>query len=112
MTPTAGSRDVTLSIHVDPGAVSIWRDGADWSISLGLAIAQFAPDGQPVKSVVGNVDVGVPASRYEQVLSQGFSFTRAIPLAETATEVHLVLRDPASGATGSVIIPTAALRPK
>ncbi len=63
----AGSRDVTLSIHVDPGAISIWRDGADWSISLGLAIAQFAPDGDPVKSVLGNVDVGVPASRYEQV---------------------------------------------
>jgi VWFA-related protein len=107
----ADSRDVTLSIHVDPGAISIWRDGADWSISLGLAIAQFAPDGQPVKSVLGNVDVGVPASRYEQVLSQGFSFTRAIPLADTATEVHVVLRDPASGATGSLVIPMAALRP-
>jgi hypothetical protein len=110
--PAAGSRDVTLSIHVDPGAISIWRDGADWSISLGLAIAQFAPNGDPVKSVLGNVDVGVPASRYEQVLSQGFSFTRAIPLAETATDVHIVLRDPASGATGSVIIPSASLRQK
>jgi VWFA-related protein len=109
-TAAADGHEVTVSIHVDPGAISIWRDGTDWSISLGLAIAQFAPDGQPVKSVVGNVDVGVPASRYEQVLSQGFSFSRTIALAETATEVHLVLRDPASGATGSVIIPTAALR--
>jgi VWFA-related protein len=110
--PGAGSQDVTLSIHVDPGAFSIWRDGADWSISLGLAIAQFAPDGQPVKSVLGNVDVGVPASRYEQVMNQGFSFSRAIPLADTATEVHVVLRDPASGATGSLIIPRTALTPR
>jgi VWFA-related protein len=109
---TADSRDVTLSVHVDPGAISIWRDGDAWSISLGLAIAQFAPGGQPVKSVVGSVDVAVPASRYQQVLSEGFSFRRAVPLAETATEVHLVLRDTGSGATGSVIIPTAALRPK
>ena len=28
------------SIHVDPGAISIWRDGEAWSVSLALAIAQ------------------------------------------------------------------------
>jgi hypothetical protein len=78
-------------------------------VSLALAIAQSAPDGHVVKSVVGTVDVGVPAVRYEQVMNQGFSFSRAIPLAETAERMHIVLRDPASGATGSLIIPVAAL---
>jgi hypothetical protein len=108
--PAAGhGREVTLSIHVDPGAISIWRDGEGWSVSLALAIAQRTADGGVVKSVVGTVDVGVPAARYEQVMNQGFSFTRAIPLAETAEQVHIVLRDPASGATGSLIIPIARL---
>jgi VWFA-related protein len=107
--PPGGGREVTLSIHVDPGAISIWRDGEGWSVSLALAIAQSAPDGHVVKSVLGNVDVGIPAARYEQVMNQGFSFTRSIPLAETAEQMHVVLRDPASGTTGSLIIPLARL---
>jgi VWFA-related protein len=108
--PSGGGREVTLSIHVDPGAISIWRDGEAWSISLALAIVQTAPDGQSVKGVLGTVDVGVPASRYEQVMTQGFSFARTIPLAESAEQLHVVLRDPASGATGSLILPLSALR--
>jgi hypothetical protein len=110
--PAAGGREVTLSIHVEPGTISVWRDGENWSVSLALAIAQSAADGHVVKSVVGTVDVGVPAARYEQVMNRGFSFTRAIPLAETADQMHIVLRDPASGAIGSLIIPLARLSTK
>jgi hypothetical protein len=93
---------------VDPGAISIWRDGDNWSVSLALAIAQSAPDGQVVKSVAGDVDVGVPAARYEQIMAKGFSFTRNVALVGGATRVHVVLRDPATGATGSLIIPVSA----
>jgi VWFA-related protein len=102
------SRDVTIAIHVDPGAISIWRDGDNWSVSLALAIAQSTPDGQVVKSVVGDVDVGVPAARYEQIMTKGFNFTRNVALVPTATRVQVVLRDPATGATGSLIIPVSA----
>jgi VWFA-related protein len=106
---TAGvaNRDVTLTVHVDPDGMSIWRDGDGWSVSLALAIAQSAADGHVVKSVLGNVDVGVPASRYEQIMTRGFSFTRTVTLADTADQMHVVLRDPSSGATGSLIIPIA-----
>jgi hypothetical protein len=38
-------------------------------------------------------------------MHQGFNFTRAIPMAATADQLHIMLRDPASGATGSLIIP-------
>ena len=79
-----------------PGAISIWRDGDNWSVSLALAIAQSTPDGQVVKSVVGDVDVGVPAARYEQIMTKGFSFTRIVALLPTATRVQVVLRDPAN----------------
>ena len=102
------SRDVTIAIHVDPGAISIWRDGDNGSVSLALAIAQSTPDGQVVKSVVGDVDVGVPAARYEQIMTKGFSFTRNVALVSAATRVQVVLRDPATGATGSLIIPVSA----
>jgi hypothetical protein len=54
------------------------------------------------------VDVGVPAARYEQIMTKGFNFTRNVALVPTATRVQVVLRDPATGATGSLIIPVSA----
>ena len=104
------SHEITLAIHVDPDALSIWKDGDGWSVSLALALTQSAPDGQFVKTTLGNVDVQVPAARYEQVTTKGFSFERNVALAETAEELHVVLRDAGSGALGSVIIPLTTLK--
>ena len=104
------SHEVTLAIHVDPDALSIWKDGDGWSVSLALALTQSAPDGEFVKTTLGNVDVQVPAARYEQITTKGFSFERNVALAETADELHVVLRDAGSGALGSVIIPLTALK--
>jgi hypothetical protein len=50
----------------------------------------------------------VPAARYEQIMTKGFNFTRNVALVPTATRVQVVLRDPATGATGSLIIPVSA----
>ena len=79
-------------------------------MSLALALTQSAPDGELVKTTLGNVDVQVPAARYEQITTKGFSFERSVALAETADELHVVLRDAGSGALGSVIIPLTALK--
>jgi VWFA-related protein len=102
--------NVTLAIHVEPGAITLVKIAAGWTMSLALAIAQSAPDGRFFRSVVGNVDVEVPPARYDQVMTQGFSFNRTVTLADGADSVHLVLRDTPSDATGSLIIPVTALR--
>jgi len=109
-TSAGNSHEVALAIHVDPDALSIWKDGDGWSVSLALAFTQSAPDGHFVKTTLGNVDVQVPAARYEQITTKGFSFERNVALAETADELHVVLRDAGSGAMGSVIIPLSDLK--
>jgi hypothetical protein len=105
---SGNGRDILLTVHVDPDAISIWRDGDGWSVSLALAMAQSTADGRFMKGVVGNVDVGVPASRYEQITTKGFSFTRTVSLAENADRLHVVVRDTSSGATGSLSLPVSA----
>ncbi|MGH9145020.1 MAG: VWA domain-containing protein [Vicinamibacterales bacterium] len=103
--------NVTLAIHVEPGAMTLEKSATGWTISLGLAIAQSAADGRFFRSVVGNVDVDVPPARYDQILTQGFTFDRTVTLAGDADSVHVVLRDTPSDAIGSVIVPVTALRP-
>jgi hypothetical protein len=102
--------NVILAIHVEPGAITLEKIATGSSISLALAIAQRAADGRFFRSVVGNVDVEVPPARYEQVLSQGFTFSRTVTLADDADSLHVVLRDTPSEGTGSLIIPVTALR--
>jgi len=109
--PSGVPGNVELTVHVDPDAISIWRDeaGTGWTVSLALAMAQSTADGRFMKGVIGNVDVGVPAARYEQLMTKGLSFTRTVPLAEQAERLHVVVRDTSSGATGSLIVPLADL---
>jgi hypothetical protein len=44
------------------------------------------------------------------LLKEGLRFTRTITLRDEAHDVRIVARDPATGHTGSVIIPASALR--
>jgi hypothetical protein len=108
-TTARGSRDVSLVIHVDPGAITLVKTGEEWSGSLDLAIVQSAADGGVVKSVAGSVDIQAPAARYERLVKEGFAFNRTLTLSDDVDRVHVVLRDVRSGAMGSLIVPVAAI---
>lgn len=98
--------ELTAAIHVDPG-VTFRKDGDTWIASLELVVAQETGGGRVYKTLGGTVDLRLSDDRREQVAKSGFSFTRTIPLRADAARLRLVLRDTATGALGSLIIPTA-----
>lgn len=95
----------TLTMHVDPESILLDTANADWTGSVDVAIAWRYVDGRIVDVFRGGVDVSVPASRHDAFLRDGFAFRQPIAVRADATDLRIAIRDAASGAIGSIVIP-------
>jgi hypothetical protein len=75
-----------------------------------VAIAQSLPNGRTFKTFASTVDLVFTDAQHNQMLRDGFSFDRVITLRPDSHRLHIIIRDVPSGAIGSVIVPTDALR--
>jgi hypothetical protein len=107
--PAGKPGSISLVVAIEPKDISFEQSGAVWNAALDLVFAQRTAEGKDL--VVANTPLGLKLdrSRYDAVFTQGLTITKAIDLAPGATELRVLVRDRASGRTGTLILP-ATLR--
>jgi VWFA-related protein len=107
----APSHSIAVALHLDPGAVTFEQHGEKWTGSLDLAIAQHTADDRWFETEGASLDLDVTDARRDQLIREGLRFTRTIKIRDDTDSLRIALRNVATGATGSLIIPATALTP-
>lgn len=103
-------REVNVAIQVEPRSVTLEKKGQTWEGSFALVIAQSAAEGKFSKNVDSNVDLRLSSELRDRMLKQGLVVNKKIALRDDAHRLHVLVRDLATGAMGSLIIPADKLR--
>ena len=99
------SHEVNVALHLDAGAVTVEKVGPMWEGAFDLLIAQRPADGAVFKDLDTTVKLQLRDDRHTQMLEEGLTVNRKIVLRNDARRLQIVVRDVATGAIGSVIIP-------
>ena len=100
---TAG--DVRIAIRIDPGSVTLEKAGSLWEGAFDLLIGQSTSTATFSKDLDTTVNLQFPSDKRDQVLAEGLTVNRTIALRADVYRLLIVVRDVATGAMGSVIIP-------
>ena len=76
-----------------------------------LLFVQLGSDGNSVTGEAKTVNLHVLRPTYEEVLKQGVTLSRNLPIAAGATKLRVIVRDATSGSIGSISIPLDKLFP-
>jgi len=76
-----------------------------WEGALDILIAQSNSAGEYTKIFENRLNLRFSDEQREQVIQDGVSLTRSITLQSASHQLHVVLRDVTTGATGSLRIP-------
>ena len=101
---------VTLVIRIGPGTPLFEKRGNTWHGAVDIAVAQTLSDGRQTADADITIPFELDDTTRAQLLKDGLRLTRTIGLRDDAHDVRVVVRDPSSGAVGSVIIPAAIIR--
>ncbi len=99
-----GARAVSVTIALDPGAIVFRPHGETFEGLVDFVIAQHTADDRWFETEGATVDLDVTAVRRDQLARSGIAFTRKIVLRNDAESMHVGVRDPVTGATGSVVV--------
>jgi len=80
------------------------RDGM-WKASLDLAFVQLGKDGRVVDGVKDRVELALHRETYDDAAAQGWFYPKSLGVNPGAEKLRVLVRDSASGATGSVSVP-------
>ncbi len=106
--------DKVVPYHKDRALLAIDVDAHDiklqgGSVQLAMVLAQTAPDGKVLDAARYDMKMRVAASGVQRLLGQGLRMDKWVDLAQGATTLELVVRDPGSGQLGSVRIPVGGI---
>ncbi len=101
---TAGKPHSSLNVHLllDPQALSIAKSAAGWTGKIEELFVELNGAGRQVGRIAGKTQFEVPIARKAKYDVQGMAFSQTMRLAEGATKLLIVVRDTASGRTGSL----------
>ncbi|HLJ51607.1 MAG TPA: VWA domain-containing protein [Bryobacteraceae bacterium] len=114
VTPVAGRCDVNLNI--DLNSVTLQNLGNRWTGKLGISVVQREDEattsGLLKRAVTRHLDqtVGLQlrSETYDRAKQKGFAYLLSVAPEPGAASVRIVVRDPPSGAIGTVTIPATA----
>lgn len=101
---------IELAIDLPPGTPELSRAVDAWTGAVDVLVAQTTDSGERVRDMDATQPVALTEQGREQVQKKGLRLIRTITLQPTTIDVRVVVRDTATGATGSVVIPAAAIR--
>lgn len=102
--------EVTVAIHVAPGSLTLEKTGDAWHGAFDLLISQSSSGGAFFKDLDTTVNLRLPNDKRDSMIEEGLVVNRRIALRADAVRVLILVRDVATGAIGSVIIPAKTLR--
>ena len=100
----AGNGRVTLAIQLDRSAPSLVKENGLWVGSVDVAIAQTLPSGKNAREADITLPFSLSDEMRDRLLKEGLRLTRTVQLNPDAHQLRVVVRDVATGTTGSVII--------
>jgi hypothetical protein len=99
-----------LAIDLAAGTPVLSRDNNAWLGAVDVLVAQTPKSGDRTHDMDATQPVALTEQGREQVLKKGLRLIRTITLRPETIDVRVVVRDTATGAMGSVVIPAAAIR--
>ena len=102
---TGEGRRRSAAIRVEPGALALTKSGDAWEGALDILIAQSDPRGEYTRIFENRLNLRFSDAQREQVMQEGVSLTRSIAPQAGSRQLHVVLRDVTTGATGSLRLP-------
>jgi VWFA-related protein len=105
-----GGGSLRLEMRIDTRALLFHADGDHLAASVDVAIAQALADGRLLRAVDVNVPLRFTPEMRAQADREGLVLRRQIDVRADAYELRMAVRDPASGAVGTVTIPAARAR--
>jgi len=97
-----------LAINVDAHDIAL-HSGSGGSVQLALVLAQTGADGKVLDAARYDMKMRVATGGTKRLLGQGLRMDKWVDLAQGATSLELVARDPSSGQLGSVRIPVGGM---
>jgi len=97
--------DLQITMHLEPGAVTLTKKTSTWDGAVEILIAQTWPEGKLTKTFERTLQLQFPDDAHRQIQEEGFTLTRTVTPEAGAHRLHIVMRDAATGATGSINIP-------
>ena len=94
-----------VGIKVEPGGIMLRPSGNTFEVAIEILVAHSMPNGELVKSFDKTLNLQLSREQRDQILQEGFTMSRTVDIRPTATALHVVVRDVASGRAGSVSIP-------
>lgn len=106
---SSGKSWLRLEARVEGRAIVVRNNGGRFQGEIHFLYIQKLADGTVAASSVKVMPIDLIAARYERLREQGMPFTRLVELLPDAEMLMFVVRDPTSGALGTVRIPLKKL---
>ena len=98
-----------LGINVDMHNITLPAGSDGGNVQLALVLAQTGADGKVLDASRFDMKMRVAAGGAQRLAGQGLRMEKWVNLAQGATSLELVVRDPGSGVLGSVRIPVGGV---
>jgi len=103
--------ELTATLRLNPSSIRLNQTMPDtWEGSVDVAIAQALPDGALAKALDVTVPLRFTTALRDQALREGLNLNRRIRPSPDAHALRIAVRDPATGAVGSVAISSDVIR--
>jgi hypothetical protein len=107
----APESDLTATLRLNASSIRLSQTAPDmWEGAVDVAIAQALPSGALVRTLDVTVPLRFNTAMRDQALREGLNLNRRIRPNPEAHSVRIAVRDPATGAVGSVSISADAIR--
>jgi VWFA-related protein len=107
----APNGELTATLKLSTNAIRLSQTAPDvWEGSVDVAIAQALPGGQLARAADVTVPLRFTTAMRDQALREGLNLNRRVRPNPEAHSLRVAVRDPATGAVGSVSIPAETVR--
>lgn len=106
---TDGSQ-LSVTVRIDPGTLTLERDGGMWRGAIDLLIADVSSKGLGTISASAKLDITLTDDGRAKAARDGLPVTRTILLRPDTLQLRIIARDVPSGNVGSIVIPASQLR--
>lgn len=102
--------DWNLAVRVDPTAIGLTPEAGRSNAVLDFIFAQRDDKGRQFKSDGDTMTLSLKPDTLQKIMKDGLIYRRALPKIQGATQLRIVVRDAASGATGSITVPFSSVK--
>jgi VWFA-related protein len=101
----SGAMRMVVFLEFDPRDISFQKVDTKREANAEVVYAQTDETGKVLEVPSTTLKLNFSAEQYEQIMKSGIAYRKDVPINPNAAELRVILRDTATGAIGSVIIP-------